>query len=81
MATEIKVPALGESVTEATVAKWLKKVGDSVKVDDPLVDEPVRRAARPTATQPRSAVPPPAMPPGESHVDPAWEPVLGRTLT
>src|SRR5215472_2342020 len=38
MATEIKVPALGESVTEATVAKWLKKVGDPVKVDDPLVE-------------------------------------------
>jgi 2-oxoglutarate dehydrogenase E2 component (dihydrolipoamide succinyltransferase) len=38
MATEIKVPALGESVTEATVAKWLKKVGDSVKVDEPLVE-------------------------------------------
>ena len=38
MATEIRVPALGESVTEATVAKWLKKVGDNVAVDDPLVE-------------------------------------------
>lgn len=38
MATEIKVPALGESVTEATVAKWLKKVGDLVAVDEPLVE-------------------------------------------
>ncbi|MDB5406619.1 MAG: dihydrolipoamide succinyltransferase [Rhodospirillales bacterium] len=38
MPTEIKVPALGESVTEATVAKWLKKIGDAVKVDDPLVE-------------------------------------------
>ncbi|HUN45476.1 MAG TPA: 2-oxoglutarate dehydrogenase complex dihydrolipoyllysine-residue succinyltransferase [Stellaceae bacterium] len=38
MATEIKVPALGESVTEATVAKWLKKLGDSVALDDPLVE-------------------------------------------
>jgi 2-oxoglutarate dehydrogenase E2 component (dihydrolipoamide succinyltransferase) len=38
MATEIRVPALGESVTEATVAKWLKKVGDKVAVDDPLVE-------------------------------------------
>jgi 2-oxoglutarate dehydrogenase E2 component (dihydrolipoamide succinyltransferase) len=38
MATEIKVPALGESVTEATVAKWLKKIGDAVKVDEPLVE-------------------------------------------
>ncbi len=38
MATEIKVPALGESVNEATVARWLKKVGDSVAMDDPLVE-------------------------------------------
>ena len=38
MATEIKVPALGESVTEATVAQWLKQPGDSVEVDEPLVE-------------------------------------------
>ena len=38
MAIEIKVPALGESVTEATVARWLKKIGESVAVDDPLVE-------------------------------------------
>jgi 2-oxoglutarate dehydrogenase E2 component (dihydrolipoamide succinyltransferase) len=38
MATEIKVPALGESVNEATVARWLKKLGDTVAVDDPLVE-------------------------------------------
>jgi len=38
MATEIVVPALGESVTEATVAKWLKNVGDAVAVDDALVE-------------------------------------------
>jgi 2-oxoglutarate dehydrogenase E2 component (dihydrolipoamide succinyltransferase) len=38
MATEIVVPALGESGKEATVAKWLKKVGDTVAVDDPLVE-------------------------------------------
>src|SRR5215469_5415969 len=38
MATEIKVPALGESVSEATVAKWLKKVGDAVRMDEPLVE-------------------------------------------
>ncbi len=38
MATEIKVPALGESVNEATVARWLKKIGDTVAMDDPLVE-------------------------------------------
>jgi 2-oxoglutarate dehydrogenase E2 component (dihydrolipoamide succinyltransferase) len=36
--TQITVPALGESVTEATVAKWLKSVGDEVAIDDPLVE-------------------------------------------
>jgi 2-oxoglutarate dehydrogenase E2 component (dihydrolipoamide succinyltransferase) len=38
MATEIKVPALGESVTEATVARWLKKLGDPVAIDEALVE-------------------------------------------
>ena len=38
MATEIRVPTLGESVTEATVAKWFKKPGDSVSADEPLVE-------------------------------------------
>ena len=38
MAVEIKVPALGESVTEATVAKWLVKVGDAVAIDQPLCE-------------------------------------------
>lgn len=38
MAGEIIVPSLGESVTEATIAKWFKKVGDSVKADEPLVE-------------------------------------------
>jgi 2-oxoglutarate dehydrogenase E2 component (dihydrolipoamide succinyltransferase) len=38
MATDIIVPPLGESVTEATVARWLKQPGDAVAVDDPLVE-------------------------------------------
>ena len=38
MALEIKVPALGESVTEATVAKWFKTVGEAVAADEPLVE-------------------------------------------
>src|SRR4051812_32140625 len=38
MALEIKVPTLGESVTEATVSKWLVKAGDAVAVDQPLCE-------------------------------------------
>lgn len=38
MAGEITVPTLGESVTEATVAKWFKQPGDAVKADEPLVE-------------------------------------------
>ena len=38
MATDIRVPTLGESVTEATVGQWFKKVGDVVKADEPLVE-------------------------------------------
>lgn len=36
--SEVVLPALGESVTEGTVTRWLKKVGDSVAVDEPLVE-------------------------------------------
>ncbi|QCK86240.1 2-oxoglutarate dehydrogenase complex dihydrolipoyllysine-residue succinyltransferase [Phreatobacter aquaticus] len=38
MATEIRVPTLGESVTEATVAKWFKKPGEAVTKDEPLLE-------------------------------------------
>jgi 2-oxoglutarate dehydrogenase E2 component (dihydrolipoamide succinyltransferase) len=38
MATDIKVPTLGESVTTATVARWLKKTGETVAADEPLVE-------------------------------------------
>lgn len=38
MATEIRVPTLGESVTEATIARWMKKEGDAVTADEPLVE-------------------------------------------
>src|SRR4030095_10576528 len=38
MATPIVVPGLGESVTEATVAKWMKNVGDPVKADEALAE-------------------------------------------
>lgn len=38
MATEIRVPTLGESVTEATIGTWFKKVGDTIATDEPLVE-------------------------------------------
>ena len=38
MSEQIIVPALGESITEATVAKWLKNVGDAVEADEPVVE-------------------------------------------
>ncbi|MDD9329898.1 MAG: dihydrolipoamide succinyltransferase, partial [Bartonella sp.] len=38
MATEIRVPTLGESVTEATIGKWFKKIGEAVAMDEPLVE-------------------------------------------
>ena len=38
MATEIRVPTLGESVSEATIAQWFKKPGDAINQDEPLVE-------------------------------------------
>ena len=38
MATEIRVPTLGESVTEATVGKWFKQAGEAIKADEPIVE-------------------------------------------
>ena len=38
MSTEVNLPALGESVTEGTVTRWLKQVGDTVAVDEPLLE-------------------------------------------
>src|SRR3546814_10561352 len=36
MSTEVKVPTLGESVTEATIGEWLKKPGEAVALDEPI---------------------------------------------
>src|SRR5262245_16608906 len=36
--TDIRVPTLGESVTEATIGQWFKKVGDTVAADEPVVE-------------------------------------------
>ena len=38
MATEIKVPTLGESLTEGTVANWIKSIGDVVTIDEPILE-------------------------------------------
>ena len=38
MTIELLVPALGESVVEATVAKWMKSSGDNIKVDEPIIE-------------------------------------------
>jgi 2-oxoglutarate dehydrogenase E2 component (dihydrolipoamide succinyltransferase) len=51
MAVEIVVPAVGESVTEVTVARWLKKLGDPVALDDPLVELETDKATQELAAQ------------------------------
>ena len=51
MATEIVVPTVGESVTEVTVARWLKKVGDAVALDDPIVELETDKATQELAAQ------------------------------
>ena len=38
MSTDVTLPALGESVTEGTVSRWLKQVGDTVEADEPLLE-------------------------------------------
>ncbi|MFZ5872296.1 MAG: biotin/lipoyl-containing protein, partial [Actinomycetota bacterium] len=38
MSNSVEMPALGESVTEGTVTRWLKQVGDTVEVDEPLLE-------------------------------------------
>ena len=38
MSTPVNLPALGESVTEGTVTRWLKQIGDQVAVDEPLLE-------------------------------------------
>src|SRR6187551_1162373 len=38
MSTPVKLPELGESVTEGTITRWLKQVGDTIEVDEPLLE-------------------------------------------
>ena len=46
MATEVKVPALGESITEGTLAQWLKKPGEQVAADEPIATPRDRQGQR-----------------------------------
>ncbi len=61
MAIEIKVPAVGESITEGTVGRWLKKDGEAVRADEPLLeletDKATAEIAAPAAGTLRIAVP------------------------
>ncbi len=43
MATEVKVPVLGESITEATLGEWLKQPGDPVALDEPVASSDTHR--------------------------------------
>ena len=45
MSIDIRVPVLGESIKEATVAKWLKQPGEAVKADEPLVELETEKVA------------------------------------
>src|SRR5438105_3599458 len=45
MPVEVKVPALGESILEATVGEWLKAEGDAIRVGDPLVELETEKVA------------------------------------
>ncbi len=44
--TDITIPNVGESVSEVTIAQWFKKVGDTVKKDEPLVELETDKAAQ-----------------------------------
>src|SRR5229473_6627215 len=44
MAVEITVPSVGESITEGTIARWLKKDGDAVRADEPLLELETEKA-------------------------------------
>src|SRR3954451_4881497 len=60
MAVEVKVPSAGESVTEAILARWLKRDGDYVKADEPVVEMETDKASQeipaPAAGTMRTAV-------------------------
>src|SRR4051812_48392345 len=58
MAVEVKVPSVGESITEGSIARWIKKEGDLVRVDEPIFELETEKAS--------SEVPAPAS--GKLHI-------------
>src|SRR5438105_8191424 len=44
MAVEIKVPSVGESITEGTISRWLKKDGEAVRADEPVLEVETEKA-------------------------------------
>jgi 2-oxoglutarate dehydrogenase E2 component (dihydrolipoamide succinyltransferase) len=75
MSTSVTLPALGESVTEGTVTRWLKQVGDTIEVDEPLV-ELVQLQTRLHGMSPFGCTADPAMRPTRSR-----SPIKGRSLS
>jgi len=51
MATDVKIPELGESVSEATIVRWLKQDGDTVRADEPLLEIETEKAAMEVAAE------------------------------
>src|SRR6185503_10742063 len=51
MATDVKIPELGESVSEATIVRWLKQDGDTVEADEPLLEIETEKAAMEVAAE------------------------------
>jgi 2-oxoglutarate dehydrogenase E2 component (dihydrolipoamide succinyltransferase) len=51
MATDVKIPELGESVSEATIVRWLKQDGDTVQADEPLLEIETEKAAMEVAAE------------------------------
>ena len=83
--TEIRVPTLGESVTEATIGRWFKKAGDAVAVGALLgqINEGAAgAAARPAAAPARAAAPaaPPSPPPAAAQKAPPADAPLAPSV-
>src|SRR6516164_26395 len=91
--TDIRVPTLGESVTEATIGKWFKQPGDAVVVDEPLVEletdkvtieVPAKAAVAPAPAPPKMVIAEAPLAPSvrrlaaESGIAPATVPGTGR---